>query len=130
MVDIEILVNTNASNDEKEKLKLSQEAIEEFLETGFCSNEYNGSVIFSCMPRAVDPGLIDIIIDMGAVAESIIAWTTIIGAILKFIKRSKGYEFCVTLKKKRGTKEVEFTIEMNDKSNDEDIISQIMEKIK
>ena len=64
MIIVNVLISTNANTLEKETLYLPKEAIDEFLGEGFASNCYDAKVSFKCMPRFVNPDLINVLIEL------------------------------------------------------------------
>lgn len=130
MVEIEIRISTNASEVEREMYDVEQESIYEFTSIGFSENAYEGVVTFYCPPRAVEPGIIEIIVDLKELAETIIAWSTIFGAIVKFCKRNKKYEYFLTIKRKKGKEEIEIDIPLTENEKSEEIIKEVKEWLK
>lgn len=130
MTTIEVLVSTNASVEEKEILDIPKDAIEDFLNIGFCENVYDGKVSFQCLPRAVDPNFMEIIVDLKDLAETAIAWGTIFATIMKFCKRCKGYEHSLTIKRKKDNEEIEISIPINENSDCEKIIHEAKKLLK
>lgn len=103
MVEITALFNTNGFDNELDKLNIEPKAIEEFTRTGFCSNSYDGIVEFKAMPRAINPDFLQIAIELGDIAETLIDWITICTAITKFIKKCHGYMTSLSIKKQNKT---------------------------
>lgn len=97
MVEIEVGISTNASELEKKNLDFNLDAMEEFLGNGFISSDYNGKVYFMCQPRAFEPNLMDIIINIKEIGETAIVWASIFSALKKLIKRCKGYESFINI---------------------------------
>lgn len=127
MVDIQIRVSTNASEIERQKYNINQESVYEFTGVGFCENAYAGTVAFFCPPRAVEPGVIEIIVNLKDLAETVIAWGTIFGAIISFCRKNKNYEYLVTIKKKKEDKEIEVEIPIDAEKDSEEIINKVKE---
>ena len=130
MVEVNIFINTNASDLEKENLDIPREAIDEFLGIGFAENVYEANVIFRCMPRAIDPGFMEIIVDLKDIAETTIAWATIISGIIRFCKKCKGYEHNLIIKKKKGKEEIEIELDIDSNDDIEKILKQVRKIIK
>ena len=130
MVEVNVLISVNASESEKENLSIPRDAIDEFLGIGFAENVYEGNVTFSCMPRAVDPDFMQIIIDLGEIAETTIAWTTIISAVLKFCKKCKGYSYNLSVRKKKGKEEIEIDLDIKSSDDCEKVVKQIRKLLK
>ncbi len=93
----ELGISTNLCELEKNKLNFSRKAMEEFLGNGFINNDYNGKVSFQCQPRAYEPNLMNIIINIKDIGETIIVWGSIFNAIGKFVKKCKGYEASINI---------------------------------
>lgn len=130
MVNVAVLISTNSYEEQKQYLDIPKEAMEEFLSTGFCEGVYDARVVFSCMPHAVDPEIMQIIMDLGEIAETTIAWATIIGAIIKFTKGCKGYKSHLSVRKRKGNKEIEVEVELDDNSDTDKVIKQIKKLLK
>lgn len=127
MVDIQICVSTNATEIERQKYYIDQESVYEFTEVGFSENAYEGTVVFFCPPRAVDPGLIEIVVNLKELAETVIAWGTIFGAIISFCRKNKNYEYLIIIKKKKKDKEIEVNIPVDAEKDKEEIINKVKE---
>lgn len=127
MVDIQIRVSTNASEIERQRYNIDQESVYEFTGIGFCEGVYDGTVVFFCPPRAVEPGVIEIIVNLKDLAETVIAWGTIFGAIISFCRKNKNYEYLITIKKKKKDKEIEIEIPINAEEDSEEIINKVKE---
>ena len=110
MIEIEIMMNVNGSIEERKGLDISQEVIINFLHIGFAENIYDGSVSYKCLPRAVDPDLMEIIIDLKDIGESLIAWEAIIKSLVNFLKKTKAYEHIIYVRRKRKGEEIEIEI--------------------
>ena len=130
MVQVDIFINTNASYLEKENLDVPRKAMDEFLRNGFVENAYDANITFRCLPRAVDPSFMEIIVDLKDIAETTIAWATIIGAIIKFCKECKGYEHNLTIRKKKEDEEIEVEVNINSDDDSEKILKQIRKILK
>lgn len=130
MITIQIDISTNASEDEKARLFISRECIDEFLSTGFSEDAFKGIISFSCQPRAINPEYMQIIIDFKDIAESLIAWTTIFNALLKFCKQCKGYEPNLTIKRKKGDEEIEVSVYLDTNEDCKKIIKEIKKLLK
>lgn len=129
MISIEILVSINGSEEERKNLSLPQSAINEFLGEGFANNTYEGSVIQKCIPRYFNPKWIEVILTILDDPEKIIAWYTIIASIIKFLKKTKGYEPHLTIIRKKKEEEITFTIPLNENDDVESIVEIITNKI-
>ena len=129
MVEISIKISTNALPYEKEKLYITPDAISEFVGTGFSTNAYDGQVIFYCPPRAVDPGWLDIIVDLKDIGEAVIVWGTILNSINKFYKKCKGYDGNISIKRKKKDVEIELNIPLSE-INDEENIKRLQKWLK
>lgn len=127
MVDIQICVSTNASEIERQRYNIDQESVYEFTEIGFCENAYDGTVVFFCPPRAIDPGLIEIIVNLKDLAETVIAWTTIFASIIKFCKKNKNFEYVITVKRKKKDKEIEINIPIDEQEESEQLVNKVLE---
>lgn len=127
MVEIQIHVSTNASEIERQKYNIDQESVYEFTGIGFSENVYEGSVVFFCSPRAITPGLIEIIVDLKDLAETAIAWGTIFVSIVKFCRKNKNYEYLLTIKRKKKDKELEIAIPVNEEEESEQLMNKVLE---
>lgn len=99
MLKIEVIVSTNASEEEAEKLSIESDAISSFTGEGYADNTYDAKVIFSCMPRAINPDIMQIFLELKDIGEAVLAWGTICSAIVKFARECHGYKKSVILKK-------------------------------
>lgn len=125
MVDIQIYISTNASETERQKYNIDQESVYEFTAIGFAESAFEGIVTFFCPPRAVDPGLIEIIVNLKELAETVIAWGTIFGAIISFCRKNKNYEYLITIKRKKKDKEIEIEIPIDGNEDSKEIINKV-----
>lgn len=123
MVQIEIRISSNGSDEERKDLYIPNEAIREFLGEGFVENKYDGRFILACLPRAFDPDLMEIIIDLKEITELLLNSSIIIGAILNFCKKCKGYNQNLIINVKND--ETFISIPINEKSNIEKILKEI-----
>lgn len=130
MLSIDILISTNASDEEKKKLDMPRSAIDEFLGDGYANNLYEGNVIFSCLPRAVNPEMMEIIINLKDVAETVIAWGSIINSVVKFINKSKGYEPSMRIECKKNGKEFSCDIPVARNSSEKEILEEVKKILK
>lgn len=130
MIEIKIIISTNGSQFEKEKLSLPREAIDEFLELGFSENVYDGEVLFKHYPRAISPDFMQIFIDLKNLGETIIVWGTIIRGLIEFIKKCKGYENSIHIYGKKDGKKISFDLTLDENSNCEEIVEEIENKLK
>lgn len=127
MVEIQIYISTNTSEIERQKYSIDQESVYEFTGTGFSENIYEGTVVYFCPPRAICPGLIEIVVNLKELAETAIAWGTIFAAIISFCKKNKNFEHTITIKKKKGDKEIDISISVDDQEESEEIIEKVKE---
>lgn len=130
MIKVKINISTNASEDEKKKLDIPKEAIDEFLCEGFASNTYDGDISFKCMPRAVDPNWMEIILDLKENIEVGIALATTVRALIKFFKKCSGYKQTITIYYKRNDEEFICNIPADKNGNEEKILKEIRKIIK
>lgn len=130
MVEIKIYISINTSDKEKEKLSIPREDMDEFLRTGFAENAYEGEVSFNCQPRAINPEYMQIIIDLKDLAESLIAWGTIITSLIKFCKKCKGYEPDLVIKRKRGEEEIEIYVKFDSNEDPNKLLKKIKKALK
>ena len=91
MTTVDIHISTNTTEKERKNLYISEEAIRNFTGEGFQSNLYQGRILFESMPRVVYPDIMNVIINIKDIAEGLIALGTIINALKKFLKDTKGY---------------------------------------
>lgn len=110
MVEIEVLLSLNGSDEERIGLDISQEALKDLLGTGFAENIYEGSVTYKYLPRAFDPNFMEIIVDLKDIAETLIAWGTIAKVLVDFIKKTKSYEHVIYVRRKTKDEEIEIDI--------------------
>lgn len=130
MIKIEIRVSTNASAEEKARLCIPQEAMEEFLGEGFASNDYNGCILFQCMPRAVTPSFMDVTINLKDIGEGIIAWATIVSCLVKFFKKCKGYEQAIHIDYKKNDEEFSIDVPVENGCDEEKLLKEIKKIVK
>ena len=124
MIDIDIFISLNMTEEESKNLSIPKEAIKDFVGSGFSSNTFSGKVIFECKPRAVPPDLIDIVINLKDIGETLIVWGTIFTSIIKFCKKAIGYEKMIHIRKKDKDEELRIDIPV-----DEDSYKETIDKI-
>lgn len=129
MVEIEVGISTNASELEKKNLDFNLDAMEEFLGNGFISSDYNGKVYFMCQPRAFEPNLMDIIINIKEIGETAIVWASIFSALKKLIKRCKGYESFINIVYLKNKKEKHIYLTNEDLNNVDILITRVEQEI-
>ena len=64
LVTVDIHINTNATEEERKHLYVPEEAIISFVGEGFQNNLYQGRVLHECMPRAVYPDVMTVILNL------------------------------------------------------------------
>lgn len=130
MININVLVNINGTKEQKESLYIPEDAIDEFLRTGFAQNIYEARVIYEFRPQAVSPDLLEIIIDIidevkdiGDDAGKILNIIAAVKFVIEFAKKTKGYCVNIYLKYKEGKgKMINISLDEN--------VNEIEEKIK
>lgn len=130
MIIVNVLISTNASTLEKETLYLPKEAIDEFLGEGFASNCYDAKVSFKCMPRFVNPDLINVLIELKDFIENFVEFGVLVKALIKFLKRTKGYKSVIQITYKKDGEEFHYTMKLEEKDNVEERLNKIKEIIK
>ena len=130
MIIVNILISTNASPEEKETLYLPKEAIDEFLGEGFASNCYDAKVSFKCMPRFVNPDLINVLIELKDFIKDMVEIGVMVKALIKFLKKTKGYKSILQISYKKDGKELSYTIALGVEDKAEDIVDKIKDIIK
>lgn len=130
MIEVKININTNASDNEKKKLYIPREAIDEFLEEGFASNAYEGDISFKCLPRATDPSWMEVILNLKDILETGVVLTTVIKALVKFFKKCSGYEQSIIIDYQKNNKKFSCSIPIGQNSNEEEILKEIRKIIK
>lgn len=124
MVEINVLFSTNYC--ERTDLKIEDGAISEFTREAFADGTYRAVVKFECMPRAFNPDVMQIIMDLKDLGECIVAWGTICGAIITFAKKVHGYVKNILIYRKKG--EV-ILIEITDEMTPEELEKEIKDVI-
>lgn len=125
-VTINVLFSTNYC--ETKDLKIEEGAIFDFTRESYADGTYDAVVEFKCMPRAFNPDVMQIIIDLKDIGECIVAWGTICGAIISFAKRAHGYVKHIMIK---GTEQSGEIIEVSDETTPEELekkIKNVIEK--
>lgn len=125
MVEIEVLLSLNGSDEERIGLDISQETLKDLLGTGFAENIYDGSVTYKYLPRAVDPNFMEIIVDLKDIAETLIAWGTIAKVLVDFIKKTKSYEHIIYVKRKIKDEEIEIDIPIDKEIDSVKLLKEI-----
>lgn len=126
MVEIDVLFSTNYC--EKTDLTIEEDAIVEFTRNAHADGTYRAVVSFECMPRAFDPDIMQIIINLKDIGECIVAWGTICGAIISFAKKAKGYVKHIMIEDTEHSGEI---IEVSDETTPEELeekIKNVIEK--
>lgn len=123
MVDIKVIFSTNGNEEEMKKLSIPMEAIGEFNGDGYSTEDYEATVQFRCMPRAIGPEVMQFIIDLKDIAETTIAWGTIASAIIKFVKKTKGYQPYLEIYRKKGEEEIRVVAKYSE--NEKELIKEI-----
>ena len=130
MIEVKININTNASESEKKKLHIPREAIDEFLGEGFASNTYEGDISFKCMPRAIDPSWMEVILNLKDILDTGVFLVTVIEELVKLLKKCSGYEQNITIEYQKNNKKFNCSIPINKNSNVEEILKEIRKIIK
>lgn len=130
MINVYVNISTNASEIEKRNLYIPYEAIEEFTGRGFAENIYNGNVTFECMPRAVNPDLIQIVIEITQAIGSIEVLCKVLQYIFVFVKRCRGYKYNLEVRYKDEHNKVDVNIHTNEKDNADKLALEILDKLK
>mgnify|MGYP000509046940 CR=1 FL=1 len=68
---------------------------------GFASNCYDARVSFKCMPRFVNPDLINVLIELKDFIENFVEFGVLVKALIKFLKRTKGYKSVIQITYKK-----------------------------
>lgn len=123
MVDIKVIFSTNGNKEEMKKLSIPMEAISDFTGDGYISEYYEATVQFSCMPRAIGPEVMQFIISLKDIAETAIAWGTIASAIIKFVKKTKGYQPYLEIYRKKDREEIRVIAKYSE--NEKELIEEI-----
>ncbi len=108
LVTVDIHINTNATEEERKHLYVPEEAIISFVGEGFQNNLYQGRVLHECMPRAVYPDVMTVIINIKDIAEGLIAIGTIIHALIKFFKKTGGFYYGIFQLSSRRTSDTRY----------------------
>lgn len=127
MVTIEVMISTNASEEEKRRLKIEDNAISEFTGYGFSDNIYDATVSFKCMPRAVPPDFMEIVMQAKEIMETISVLGGICKGIIDFVKKCRGYEKCLRVQTKNGN---EIIIDNLENMTAEELCAELEKKIK
>ncbi len=89
MVSVFVQFSTNFCNEE---VKIEKGAIEEFTRNAYGDGSFRAVVSFECKPHAFDPKIMQIIIDLKDISETIIACGVICKELISFAKRVHGYK--------------------------------------
>lgn len=130
MVEIQVYFSVNATEQERETLTIPKYAMDEFLAVGFTENVYDATVSFRCEPRAINPNLMQIIVNLKELGETIVAWDTIIGSISKFCNKCKGYEPDLVVRYTKENEEVEVSVKFAPDEDRQETIKQIRKLLK
>lgn len=129
MVEINALFSTNYCG--RTDLEIDGDimhAIQDFTTEAYADGTYRAVVQFECKPRAFNPEIMQIIIDLKDTGECIIAWGTICAAIISFAKKVHGYVKHIMI---TGTEETGEIIEVSDETTPEELekkIENVIEK--
>ena len=126
MVEINVLFSTNYCD--RTDLEIEKDAIPEFTREAFADGTYRAVVQFECIPRAVDPDIMQIIIDLKDIGECIVTWRVICKAIISFVKKVHGYVKHILIE---GTENSGEIIEVSDEITPEELeekIKKVIEK--
>lgn len=130
MTTVDIHISTNITEKEGKNLYIPEEAIRKFTGEGFQSNLYQGRILFESMPRGVYPDIMHVIINIKDVAEGLIALGTIVNALIKLLKNTKGYQQEVEIYYKKGEKEFSCDIYLDAGSDEKEVLEEIKNIIK
>lgn len=130
MTTVDIHISTNTTEKERKNLYISEEAIRNFTGEGFQSNLYQGRILFESMPRVVYPDIMNVIINIKDIAEGLIALGTIINALKKFLKDTKGYQQEIEIYYKKGEKDFSCDIHLDAGSDEKEVLKEIKNIIK
>lgn len=131
MIKIEIVINTNASEEEKKDLILPMDALTEFLGDGYGEDSFEGNVSFKCLPRAIGPEILDILISIKEYAEDLCTLGASVTALVKFIRRCIGYKPMITIRKvDTNDKEELYTIEEKYLRDEKNLLNAIIKIFK
>lgn len=126
MVEIKVLFSTNYCD--RTDLEIERDAIKDFTNEAYADGTYKAVVQFECMPRAFNPEIMQIIIDLKDIGECIVAWGTICGSIISFAKKAHGYVKHIMIE---GTEHSGEIIEVSDETTPEELekkIKNVIEK--
>ena len=124
MVEIKVLFSTNYCD--RTDLKIEEGAVTEFTREAYADGTYSAIVQFECLPRAFNPDIMQIIIDLKDIGECVLAWGTICGAIISFVKKIHGYAKHIMLTDTKHSCEV---IEVSDETTPEELEKKIKDVI-
>jgi hypothetical protein len=124
MVEINVLFSTNYCD--RTDLEIEKDAIPEFTREAYADGTYSAVVQFECLPRAFNPDVMQIIIDLKDIGECIVAWGTICGAIISFVKKVHGYVKHIMIE---GTKQTGEIIEITDETTPDELEKKIKDVI-
>lgn len=130
MITVNINISTNASEIEKKELYIPRDAIDDFLGKGFETNTYDGRVSFQCMPRAVNPNLMEVFLNIMDIVEGVIAIQTVVKYLVDFFRKCKGYEQNIIIEYKNGDEELTCEIPFTENDDAMKIMKEIRKIIK
>lgn len=106
MVEININFQMNASEEERSRLFIDREAEKEFMSEAFVDGSFSVKTEYGFYSRCVDPDIMDIIIKVKDIGETIIVWGTILTGLKKFCEKQKGYRKDVKIIKEEVAEEI------------------------
>ena len=127
MVEINVLFSTNYCD--RTDLEIDGDimhAIQDFTTEAYADGTYRAVVQFECKPHAFNPEVMQIIIDLKDIGECIVAWGTICGAIISFVKKVHGYAKHIMI---TGTKWSGEIIKVSDETTPEELEKKIKDVI-
>lgn len=124
MVEIKVLFSTNYCD--KTDLKIEEGAVTEFTRGAHEDGTYSAVVQFECLSRVFNPDIMQIIIDLKDIGECVVAWGTICGAIISFVKKVHGYAKHIMI---TGIKQSGEIIEVSDETTPEELEKKIKDVI-
>lgn len=99
MINIEILISQNMTDEERRWLLVEESDLLEFMSIGFRDNIYDAKVTKFFPPRAVDPSTIEMVMTLTELAADIGIFGLVFKQISKLVKKTKGYTVTIHVQK-------------------------------
>ena len=87
---VNVLVRFNTNHDNRDDLRIEEGAIEEFTKVAYQEDCFSAVVQFECRPQAINPEIMEILVELGDIGSDIINWIKICTHLIQFVKKHMG----------------------------------------